>query len=92
MKTFAALLTIIVLVFWIMAVALLSVQNATPVSLQFLGFRSIQLPVGLLLALCASVGMIGMALLQPLWRLTGSEQSYSPRQDDAEFFVDEEDF
>ncbi|PMB19852.1 hypothetical protein CEN40_14845 [Fischerella thermalis CCMEE 5205] len=92
MKTFTALLTIIVLVFWIMVVALLSVQNATPVSLQFLGFRSIQLPVGLLLALCASVGMIAMALLQPLWRLTGSGQSYSPGQDDAEFFVDEEDF
>ncbi|MBW4432326.1 MAG: LapA family protein [Pelatocladus maniniholoensis HA4357-MV3] len=92
MKTLATLLTIMILVFWIMAVALLSVQNATPVSLKFLSFQSIQLPVGLLLALCAAVGMISMGLLQPLWRLTGSEQSHSTAQDDAEFFVDEEDF
>ncbi len=92
MKTLATLLTIIILVFWIMAVALLSVQNATPVSLKFLNFQSIQLPVGLLLAFCAAVGMIGMGLLQPLWRLAGSEQGNSTAQDDAEFFVDEEDF
>ncbi|TBR60193.1 LapA family protein [Mastigocladus laminosus UU774] len=92
MKTLATLLTIIILVFWIMSVALISVQNATPVSLKFLNFQSIQLPVGLLLAFCAAVGMIGMGLLQPLWRLAGSEQSNSNAQDDAEFFVDEEDF
>ncbi|MGJ5673305.1 MAG: lipopolysaccharide assembly protein LapA domain-containing protein [Nostochopsis sp.] len=92
MKTLATLLTIIILVFWIMAVALLSVQNATPVSLNFLNFQSIQLPVGLLLALCAVVGMIGMGLLQPLWGLAGSDQSNSKAQDEAEFFVDEEDF
>ncbi|MCP6759776.1 MAG: LapA family protein [Fischerella sp. CENA71] len=92
MKTLATLLTIIILVFWIMAVALLSVQNATPVSLKFLSFQSIQLPVGLLLAFCAAVGMIGMGLLQPLWRLTASEQNNFTAQDDAEFFVDDEDF
>ncbi|MFB2768042.1 DUF1049 domain-containing protein [Pelatocladus sp. BLCC-F211] len=92
MKTLATLLTIIILVFWIMAVALLSVQNATPISLKFLSFQSIQLPVGLLLAFCAAVGMVGMGLLQPLWGLAGSEQRNSTAQDDAEFFVDEEDF
>jgi uncharacterized integral membrane protein len=46
---------------WVVAIALLSVQNAAPVSLQFLGFRSIQLPVGLVLATSAALGMIGGA-------------------------------
>ncbi|HEY9837771.1 MAG TPA: lipopolysaccharide assembly protein LapA domain-containing protein [Vampirovibrionales bacterium] len=48
--------------FWVVAIALLSVQNATPVSLQFLGFSSIQLPVGLVLAASTGLGMIGGAL------------------------------
>ena len=47
---------------WVVAIALLSVQNATPVSLQFLGFSSIQLPVGLVLATSTGLGMIGGAL------------------------------
>ncbi len=46
---------------WVVAVALLSLQNATPISLQFLGFRSIQLPLGLVLATSAGIGMIGGA-------------------------------
>ncbi|MCT7984881.1 LapA family protein [Laspinema sp. A4] len=48
---------------WVVAIALLSVQNATPVSLQFLGFSSIQLPVGLVLAASTGLGMIGGALV-----------------------------
>ncbi|MGL5192398.1 MAG: LapA family protein [Chroococcales cyanobacterium] len=52
----------------VVAIALLSVQNATPVSLQFLGFSSIQLPVGLVLATSTGVGMIGGALALPLFR------------------------
>ncbi|MCX7593593.1 MAG: LapA family protein [Fischerella sp.] len=91
MKTFAILLTTMVLAFWVMVVALLSVQNATPVSLRFLTFQSIQIPVGLVLAFFAGMGMIGMALLQPLWALAGSQRSNSTNEDDAEFFVDDED-
>ncbi|AFY83479.1 lipopolysaccharide assembly protein LapA domain-containing protein [Oscillatoria acuminata] len=47
---------------WVVATALLSVQNAAPVSLQFLGFSSIPLPVGLVLATSTGLGMIGGAL------------------------------
>lgn len=47
---------------WVVMIALLSVQNATPVSLQFLGFSSIQLPVGLVLASSTGLGMIGGAM------------------------------
>lgn len=53
---------------WVVAIALLSVQNATPVSLQFLGFSSIQLPVGLVLAVSIGLGMIGGALVLSVFR------------------------
>jgi hypothetical protein len=35
---------------WIAAIAILSVQNATPVALQFLWFESVELPVGVVLS------------------------------------------
>ena len=70
-----------------MAIAILSVQNAALVSLN-LTFESIQLPVGLVLAFSAGVGIIGMALIQPLWSLVGSGQSNSESDND----LDEEDF
>lgn len=52
---------------WVVATALLSVQNAAPVSLQFLGFSSIPLPVGLVLAASTGLGMIGGALAGALF-------------------------
>ena len=47
--------------FLVVAIAILSVQNATPVSLQFLSFRSVALPFGLWLGFGLAVGMVGMA-------------------------------
>ncbi|BBD65465.1 hypothetical protein NIES4072_08600 [Nostoc commune NIES-4072] len=88
----APFLTSIVVAVWVIAIAIISVQNATPVSLKFLTFQSIQIPMGLVLAFSAVVGLIGMALLQPLWGLAGIGQSNSRLEDDAEFFVDDEDF
>lgn len=64
--------------------------NAESVSLRFLSFQSVQIPVGLVLAFSAGVGIIGIALLQPLWGLAGSEQRNSQSDDENEFFVDEE--
>ncbi|MBF2008995.1 LapA family protein [Chlorogloeopsis fritschii PCC 9212] len=90
MKSFATLVTTIVIAVWVVAIAILSVQNATPVSLRFITFQSIQLPVGLLLAFCAGVGMIGMALIQPLWGIADSGERGSTRENDTEFFVDED--
>ena len=88
MKIIANLLTSLVLAIWVMAIAILSVQNAALVSLKFLTFESIQLPVGLVLAFSAGVGIIGMALIQPLWSLVGSGQGNSESEND----LDEEDF
>ncbi|MEA5502973.1 LapA family protein [Halotia wernerae UHCC 0503] len=92
MKTLAPFLTSLVVAIWVVVIAIISVQNATPISLKFLTFQSIQIPVGLVLAFSAVVGLIGMAVLQPLWGLAGSRQGNSRFEDNAEFFVDDEDF
>ncbi|MBE9054120.1 LapA family protein [Nostocales cyanobacterium LEGE 11386] len=92
MKTLTPILISLVVAIWVVAIAILSVQNATPVSLKFLTFQSIQIPVGLVLAFSAGIGLIGMAVLQPLWGLAGSGQGKSRFDEDAEFFVDDEDF
>nr|WP_286167467.1 LapA family protein [Arthrospira platensis] len=44
------------------AVAILSVQNATPVSLQFMIFESINIPVGVVLAFSLAIGLITGAI------------------------------
>lgn len=88
MKTLANLLTSLVVTCWVIAIAIVSVQNATPVSLRFFTFQSIQVPVGLVLAFSAGLGIIGMALTQPLWSLAGSRQGNSQSEND----LDDEDF
>ncbi|MEJ1933416.1 LapA family protein [Nostoc sp. NIES-2111] len=90
MKTFAPLITSLVVAFWVAAIAIISVQNATPVSLKFLTFQSVQIPVGLVLAFSAGIGLVVMAILPPLWGVAGSRGSRF--EDDAEFFVDDEEF
>ncbi|KZL51091.1 hypothetical protein A2T98_04035 [Nodularia spumigena CENA596] len=92
MKTLIPILISLIVAIWVVAIAIISVQNATPVSLKFLTFQTIQIPVGLVLAFSAGVGLIAMALLQPLWGIVGSGQVKSRLDDDAEFFVDDEDF
>jgi uncharacterized integral membrane protein len=59
------------LALWIIAIALLSVQNATPVSLQFLGLRSVQMPLGVAISFCAAAGVLGTALLLRLGKILG---------------------
>ena len=92
MKSLANLLTSLIVASWVVAIAILSVQNATPVSLRFLTFQSIELPVGLVLAFSAGLGIIGMALTQPLWSLAGSRQGNSQSENDLddEFSFDQE--
>jgi len=92
MKTLANLLTSIIVAIWVVAIAILSVQNATLISLKFLNFESIQVPIGLVLAFSASAGIIAMALTQPLWSLAGSRLGNSQSRnnlEDEDFFEDE---
>ncbi|MFM2063677.1 MAG: hypothetical protein RLZZ507_3348 [Cyanobacteriota bacterium] len=89
MKNFVNLFISIVIAGWVLVIALISVQNATPVSLKFLIFQSIQVPFGLMLAFWVAVGLVGGAVLEPLW---GLGESKSRVDEEAEFFIDDEDF
>jgi putative membrane protein len=51
---------------WIMTMAVFAIQNINPVSLKFLQFESIKLPVGILLAFCLGIGFF-LGSLIPLF-------------------------
>lgn len=51
----------------VVAIAILSVQNATPLSITFLRGSTVALPVGIWLAFALSIGMAGTALLLSLF-------------------------
>jgi uncharacterized integral membrane protein len=53
----------------VVAIAILSVQNATLVPLTFLNATTVALPVGIWLAFALGLGMIGTALLLSLFGL-----------------------
>ncbi|WP_293133305.1 DUF1049 domain-containing protein [Okeania sp. SIO3I5] len=64
-KFISPIISSIMLALWISGMAILSVQNATPISLKFLGFQSIQIPIGVILSLSVSVGLIISSILLP---------------------------
>lgn len=72
MRAIANLLTSLIVAAWIGAIAVLSIQNITPVSLRFITFESIQLPLGIVLAFSVGVGLVGGAITPVL--LSGSGQ------------------
>jgi len=65
MKAFAGLLNTLIIVSWIIAIAIFSIQNIQNVSVRFLTFESITVPVGILLAFCGVIGML-LGWLLPL--------------------------
>ena len=66
------------------AIGIISVQNAASVSLNFMFFKSIQVPVGVVLAMSVSAGLIVTALLQPLWNISDSQNSRRKFQENQE--------
>ena len=64
----------ITLALWVIGIAILSVQNATPISLKIFfkifgltifEFESIQIPIGVILSLSMSMGIIISSILLP---------------------------
>lgn len=49
--------------FWVIAIAIIAVQNATPVSFRLLTLQSVEIPFGVLLAFCVAAGMVAAALV-----------------------------
>ena len=80
MKALAILLTSFLLAAWISAIAILAIQNFSPVSLRFLGFQSIEIPVGLVLAFSVALGILGTAIAQPLLGISSFQ-----REDDDDY-------
>jgi uncharacterized integral membrane protein len=76
MKIIANLFASLVVAIALAAIAILSVQNATPVSLKLLVFQSIQIPVGVVLAFSAGVGLLGGAIA-PLFLQNDNRQARS---------------
>jgi uncharacterized membrane protein YciS (DUF1049 family) len=58
MKALVNLLNSLLLAGWVIAIAIFSIQNIQAVSLKFLMFESITVPVGVLLAFFSGIGMI----------------------------------
>ncbi|MCU0552784.1 MAG: DUF1049 domain-containing protein [Leptolyngbya sp. Prado105] len=73
MKSFATLITACIVAVWIGAIALIAIQNATPVTLRFLTFQMIEIPFGLVIAFSIMIGIIGSAIAQPLLGFSSSQ-------------------
>lgn len=66
------LLLVVIPAIWVMAIAMISVQNATPVTIQFFGLKSVELPFGVVLSFCTAGGMVVTAGL--VWLLGGQRR------------------
>ncbi len=66
MNSLANLAAITLVGFWMLAIALITVQNAAPMSIVFFGQKTIPLPLGLMLTGVTVIGMVGVGILQPL--------------------------
>ena len=58
MKSITRLLNSLIMATFIVAIAIFSIQNIQDVSVEFLIWESITVPVGVLLAFCSGVGMV----------------------------------
>ena len=68
MRIFANFVSSLILAIWVGVIAIFSIQNIQLVSVKFFVWQSIQIPVGVLLAICAGVGIILGSLLTLLWQ------------------------
>ncbi|MGL5080524.1 MAG: lipopolysaccharide assembly protein LapA domain-containing protein [Microcoleaceae cyanobacterium] len=75
MKTLYSILTSLILAGWVSTMAILAIQNATPIALKFLTFQSIQVPIGLVLAFSVSLGAIAGAILPLLFFWSGQRET-----------------
>jgi uncharacterized integral membrane protein len=62
------LVAFLMMALMVMGAALISVQNAASVSVRFLGWQSIELPVGVVLSASFAVGLLLAVGLPLVWR------------------------
>ncbi|MBE9195061.1 LapA family protein [Synechocystis sp. LEGE 06083] len=78
-----------VLALGLISLALLTIQNVTPVALSFLTLQSIEMPVGLLLVFAVAGGLVVGSLLVPLSGGSRRRGIPSQQQLDREFDFDD---
>lgn len=66
MKTLSIFFTSLIIAGWIGAIAILSVQNYSSITLRFFQYESFPMPLGLVLSFSIALGVIGTAIFQPL--------------------------
>jgi putative membrane protein len=75
MKFLSNLLSSFLIAGLIGTIAIFSIQNIQGISLQFLNFASISIPIGVLLALSVGAGMFIGAILPLFWQKSSSKSS-----------------
>lgn len=91
MKIIINFLQALIIAFWLVIIPILSIQNITEVSLQFLFFESIKLPVGIMLSWSAAAGMIIGAILPVFWiKKSKKRKPNSYIREDVDYFDEEE--
>ncbi|TVQ44934.1 MAG: LapA family protein [Gloeocapsa sp. DLM2.Bin57] len=80
MKNLANLIAATLIMGWIVSVAVFSIQNIQPVSISFLVWESITMPIGVLLAFCVGFGLILGAILPLAWGLLVTSKKKKPLQ------------
>ncbi|WP_071525263.1 lipopolysaccharide assembly protein LapA domain-containing protein [Spirulina subsalsa] len=63
MRTLSNVLISVLITAWFVTIAVISIQNITPVSLNFLTFSSVEIPFGVLLTFGVGVGLLIGAML-----------------------------
>ncbi|MEM7757712.1 MAG: LapA family protein [Cyanobacteria bacterium P01_A01_bin.40] len=58
MNSFTNFLSSLILALLTVAIAIFSIQNVEDVSIKFLNFESITLPIGVMLIFCSGIGVI----------------------------------
>jgi predicted membrane-bound spermidine synthase len=79
MRAFANLMSAVIVAGWISAIALISIQNITPISLKFLTFSTIPLPFGILLAFGVGIGILLGAII-PILMPGSPRRNRRPKQ------------
>ena len=64
MRNLLPLIAVLTCALWLGAIAILAIQNFSPVSLTLFGLPLLKLPVGILLAFCVMLGMLGAVLFE----------------------------
>jgi uncharacterized integral membrane protein len=63
MQAIASFLVSLIVSALVTGVAIVTVQNADPISLKFLFLQSVPIPVGLVLSFCVVLGLVGTGLV-----------------------------